>query len=97
VEQYAMGLITSTNASLMQVNFYTPLAPNTAIALGATPPGNYPGNIVQVSVQGYPLSWLFPLSGTLINPYRASSPATISVYSLDILGGYPAGTTSVAQ
>src|SRR6202050_1441352 len=97
VEQYAMGLITSSNASLMQVNFYSPTAPNTAIALGATPPGNSPGNIVQVSIQGYPLSWLFPLSGTLINPYRASSPATISTYSLDILGGYPAGVTSVAQ
>jgi Flp pilus assembly protein TadG len=97
VEQYAMGLITSSNATLMQVNYFTPSAPNTAIALGASPPGNYPGNIVEVSVQGYPLSWLFPLSGTLVNPYRGTSPASISTYSSDILGGYPAGVTTVAR
>jgi len=97
VQQYAMGLITSSNASLMHVNYFTPLAPNTAIALGANPPGNYPGNIVEVSVQGYPLQWLFPLSGTLANPYRGNSPASISTYSSDILGGYPAGTTTVAR
>jgi Flp pilus assembly protein TadG len=97
VEQYGMGLITSSNASLMHVNYFSPLAPNTAIGLGASPPANSPGNIVEVSIQGYPLSWLFPLSGSLSNPYRGSSPATISTYSSDILGGYPAGTTSVTE
>jgi Flp pilus assembly protein TadG len=75
VEQYAMGLITSNNASLMQVNYFSPSAPNTALAAGTNPPPNYPGNIVEVSIQGYPLQWMIPLSGTLLN-----HPQPISSY-----------------
>jgi hypothetical protein len=56
-----------------------------------------PGNIVEVSVQGFPLVWMIPISGTIINPYRSTSPATINVYSSDVLGGFPAGLTSVTR
>ena len=95
VANYSMGLLTSSS-SLINVNYYTQTAPTTAIA---TPNGNVPGNLVQVSVQGYPLTWLVPLSGTCCgsSSYRSTSPAAISVYSEDVLGGYPAGVTSVSR
>jgi Flp pilus assembly protein TadG len=96
VAQYSMALVAS-NSSLINVNYFAPSAPNVAIAPGATPAGNVPGNIVEVSIQSYPIQWLFPLSGTIINPYRSTTPSAISVYSSDILGGFPAGTSSVAR
>jgi len=88
----SMGLL--ANTSLINVNYYAPTAPNTAIA---APGGNVPNNIVEVSVLSYPLSWLFPISGTVANPYRSTSPAAINVYSSGILGGYPAGVSSVTR
>lgn len=95
VANNSMGLLTSSS-SLIQVNYYTTSAPTTAIA---APNGNDPGNIVTVSVQGYPLQWLVPISGTCCGSgsYRAQSPANINVYSSDILGGYPAGESSVTR
>jgi Flp pilus assembly protein TadG len=95
VKNNSMGLLADT--SLVNVNYFAPTSPNTAIAVGATPAGNVPNNIVEVSVQGYPLSWLFPISGTLANPYRSTGPASINVYSSDILGGFPAGVNSVTR
>jgi len=93
IEQYSMGLISSSNASLMKVTYYAPSAPNTAIASG----GNIPGNIVQVAVVGYPMQWLFPISGTIVGPFVTNLASTINVYSVDVLGAYPAGTTSVTE
>jgi len=92
VQNNSMGIL--QNTSLVNVNYYAPTAPNTPIA---SPGGNVPNNIVEVSVQSYPLSWLFPISGTVANPYRSSSPASINVYSSDVLGGYPAGVNSVTR
>ena len=89
----SMGLATVAGG-LIRVNYFSPTAPNTPIA---APNGNAPGNIVEVSIQGYPLNWMIPLSGTLVNPLRPTSPTTINVYSSDVLGGYPAGTNSVAR
>jgi Flp pilus assembly protein TadG len=93
VSTNSMGLVSSAS-SLIQVNYFTQVAPTTAIA---SPGGNLPGNIVQVSVQGYSLTWMIPLSGTIANPYRGTSPATIAVYSSDVLGSYPAGVNSVSR
>jgi Flp pilus assembly protein TadG len=94
VEQYSMGLITTTNSSLMQITYYSPSAPNTAITSG----GNIPGNLVQVAIVGYPVQWLFPLSGMLVGPlWTSSTSMNINVYSLDVLGAYPAGVTSVTE
>jgi hypothetical protein len=93
VANNSMGLLPS-NSSLIHVNYYTIQAPTTAIA---APNGNVPGNIVIVSIQAYPLQWMVPLSGTLYQPFRPSSPATVSVYSADVLGGFPAGVASVTR
>jgi Flp pilus assembly protein TadG len=89
----SMGLVTVAGG-LIQVNYYTPAAPTTPIA---APNGNVPGNIVQVSVQGYALNWMVPLSGTIANPFRSTSPGTINVYASGILPAYPAGVASVAR
>lgn len=95
VAKYAMGLVSSTS-SMIHVDYYTQAAPTTSIA---SPNGNVPSNLVQVSIQAYPLTWLVPLSGTCCNSrsYRGTTPTSISVYSEDVLGGYPAGTTSVTR
>jgi Flp pilus assembly protein TadG len=94
VQSYAMGLVQTTDSpNRIMVNYYQPTDLNTPIASG----GNVPGNIVQVSVQGIPFSWIMPLSGSLNGPLYASSPLTLNVYSLDMLGGYPPGVSSVAR
>jgi Flp pilus assembly protein TadG len=94
VQNYAMGLVKTTDSTnRIKVNYYSPTDMNTPISSG----GNVPGNIVEVSVQGIPFSWIMPLSGTFSNPLYAGSPVTMNVYSLDMLGGYPAGVTSVAR
>jgi Flp pilus assembly protein TadG len=100
VQQNAMGLVTVAGG-LIHVNYYG-TNPSTGVYSLTTPipvanGGNVPNNIVEVSVQGYPLNWMVPLSGTLSNPIRSSAPATINVYSSDVLGGYPAGLTSVSR
>jgi hypothetical protein len=38
-----------------------------------------------------------PLSGTIGSPLYATSPVTLNLYSLDMLGGYPVGVSSVAR
>jgi len=90
VQQYSMGLV-NVAGGLIHVNYFTQAAPNTIIA---APNGNVPGNIVEVSVQAYPMQWLVPLSGTVASPFRSTSPATINVYSSDVMGGYPVGITA---
>jgi Flp pilus assembly protein TadG len=96
----AMGLIPSTvavdstNVGQLSVttNYYTEANPNTVIA---APAGNSPGNIVEVSVVYYQLNWMVPIAGTIANPFRNQAPATINVYSRDVMGGLPAGVTTV--
>jgi hypothetical protein len=94
VQSYAMGLVKTTDSpNRIQVNYYLPTDLNTPIGTG----GNVPGNIVEVSVQGIPFSWIMPLSGTFSSPLYAGSPLTLNVYSLDMLGGLPPGVSSVAR
>lgn len=94
VQSYAMGLVKTTDSpNRIKVNYYLPTDLNTPIGTG----GNVPGNIVEVSVQGIPFSWIMPLSGTFSAPLYASSPVTLNVYSLDMLGGLPPGVSSVAR
>ena len=97
VQQYAMGMVTTTdNPQHIFVNYYAPSNLNTAI----TPGGNIPGNIVEVSVQNISWAWLAPLSGSYgagVPFFRSTTPITLNVYSSDILGGYPVGVTSVTR
>src|ERR1700730_12607680 len=85
VQQYAMGLVKTTDSpNRIKVKYYAPTDLSTPIA---SPGGNLPGNIVEVSVQAIPFAWMMPLSGTIAGPLYASSPLTLNVYSLDMLGG----------
>jgi Flp pilus assembly protein TadG len=95
VQQYAMNIVTTTDTPQhIFVNYYTPTDLTTPITTG----GNVPGNVVQVSVQNISWSWIAPLSGILgTGSQYASSAFSLNVYSSDILGGYPAGVTSVAR
>ena len=100
VAYYSMGLVTQAGG-LINVNYYTQAAPTAAIA---SPNGNVPGNIVQVSILNYPLQWMVPLSGTGgagtgsgTSPFRSTSPTTVNVYSYDVLGAYPVGSSSVTR
>jgi len=112
VQQWSMGLVKTTDTfkdsngvtqNVIQINYFTTAAPTTPINPGCvtagTKPcgGNAPGNIVQVSIQSYALTWLFPFTGTVVNPFFTAKPATISAYSYDVMGGYPAGTNSVTR
>jgi Flp pilus assembly protein TadG len=95
VQQYAMGIVTTTdNPQHIFVNYYSVNNLTTPIVAG----GNVPGNIVEVSVQNISWAWLLPISGTLgSTAFRDTTPITLGVYSSDILGGYPAGVNSVQE
>lgn len=93
VQRYSLGLVkvTDSPASIF-VNFYTQVG-----AVGT----NIPGNIVEVSIVSPPYRWIAPLSGVLPGSSTsgrgryATNPMAFRVFSSDILGGYPAGVSSV--
>jgi Flp pilus assembly protein TadG len=97
VERNSMRLVRATDSPQhIFVKFYSKTAPETPIASG----GNLPGNIVEVSVQNVSFSWIAPLSGSYggqIPYFRTQTPFNLKVYSLDLLGGYPVGVTSVPE
>jgi len=97
VQQYAMGIVTTTDSPQhIFVNYYAPNNLNTPIAFASG--GNVPGNVVEVSVQNISWAWLAPLSGSFgqgIPFFRSLTAITLNVYSSDILGGFPAGVNSV--
>ena len=95
VQQFAMNIVTTADSPQhIFVNYYTPTNLTTPIASG----GNIPGNVVQVSVQNVSWSWMAPLTGILgPSSLYSSSAFSLNVYSSDILGGYPAGMTSVTR
>ena len=95
VQQFAMNFVTTADSPQhIFVNYYAPTNLNTPISPG----GNTPGNVVEVSVQNISFSWLAPLSGSFgagVPFLRNTTPISIAVYSSDILGGLPAGVTTV--
>jgi len=107
VQQYAMGVVNTTanpcttsggQTSGICVNYFAPTNLNTAIPVANG--GNVPGNVVEVSVQGVSWAMLAPISGSFgagVPFFRSSTPIRLSVYSSDILGGYPAGLNSVPR
>jgi len=87
VQQYAMGVVTTTDTP-KHIYLTTPIATG----------GNIPGNVVQVSVKDLSWNWLAPLSGSFTGGgLYASTPLVLNMYSSDILGGYPAGVNSVPR
>ena len=60
---------------------------------------NQPGNIVEVSIPGYPLLWMVPIKGfsaggTVTNSSgRTGKGLTINAFADDVLGGLAQGTT----
>jgi len=99
VQQNSMGLLaTADTQGQIKVNYYAPN--NLTAPIPAASGGNIPGNLVEVSVQGVSWAQLAPLSGTFIGSspvLRSTNPIQLNVYSSDILGGYPAGLTSVSR
>ncbi len=98
VQQFAMNFVTtSDNPPHIFVNYYAPTNLNTPIA---SPGGNVPGNVVEVSVQNIAFDWIAPLSGSYGGPVStvgSTAPISIAVYSSDIMGGYPVGMNSVTR
>lgn len=96
VQRNSMGLVRLTdNPQTIFVKFYPKSNPEAEIATG----GNMPGNIVEVSIQNISYDRMIPLSGSfssLYAPfYRSNSPLNLKVYAYDIMGGFPAGVSSV--
>ena len=98
VQQYAMNFVkTSDSPQHIFVNYYAPTDLTNAVA---SPGGNIPGNVVEVSVQNVAFSWIAPLSGSYGGPVStvgSTAPISIAVYSSDIMGGYPVGVNSVTR
>ena len=91
VETYSMGFAhISDNPQTIYVKYYNP----TTLAQ-VTSGGNVPGNLVTVSVQNKSFGWIAPLAGNF--GLRSTTPMQLNVLSSDILGGYPAGVTSVTE
>lgn len=76
VEQSMGFLASAANRELIKVRFYDP---DTFVEL-TTPSANSPGNILEVSVEGYSFTWLAPLMRTAV-------PLTMTVRSSDRLEG----------
>ena len=82
VQSNAIGLLNGTDGlSKIQVNFYTA---DTLQDVSTVPGGNVGGNLVQVSVQGFPWFPLFPL-------LRSATPLTFSALSADRMEATPPG------
>lgn len=81
VQNSAMGFLTgTTNASKIKIRYFDPVT-FTETAAGT---GNRPGNIVEVSVEGYQYSWMAPL-------LRSSLPLNYVVRSSDRMESLPGG------
>lgn len=81
VQRNAMGLLGGTaGAEKIIVRYYNP----TTFALSAA---NAPGNIVEISVEGYTWGWIVPL-------LRSSTPLSIMARASDRMEGLAAGQTA---
>jgi Flp pilus assembly protein TadG len=88
VQQSSFGLLSgSAKLALVKVNYFQPPAANSnnpVIDVSAQSNGNAPGNIMQVSVQGYSLVPLAPRLFTW-NQKPDANPLVISVYAADLI------------
>ena len=80
VRNNSMGFLSSTdNYNKIKVRYFNPSS-------FAEVAGNDPGNIVEVSVEGYTWGWLAPV-------WRTATPLNISVRSSDRMESLPGGTS----
>lgn len=89
VQSSALGLLGNTsspNRDKIAVKYYNPLDLATEVT---GPNGNFPGNIVEISITNYRWSWISLLSGTY--KLRNATPMSIIAFSSDRLGGLPGG------
>jgi Flp pilus assembly protein TadG len=83
VQGYSLNFLSGSNASLINVQYYSPTSPFSQLTgTGA----NDPGNILQVSVNSYQWTPIVPL-------WRSGAPMTISAVSADRLEGLAAGAS----
>ena len=84
VQRNAMGmLVGSSGASQIQIRYYLP-------ETLAETPNNWPGNLVEVSIENYRWGWMAPL-------LRSSTPLSVTVRSMDRMEGLPGGTLPPAR
>jgi Flp pilus assembly protein TadG len=79
VKANAMGFLHGSNEQKIQIRYYT-------VDTFTETAANAPGNIVEISVEGYQFSWLAPL-------FRTAAPLNILVRSSDRMEGLPGGMT----
>ena len=84
VQQNAMGFLSgAANYDKIKVRYFNP---TTFVEVS----GNDPGNIVEVSVEGYTWGWLAPL-------WRSATPLNILVRSSDRMESLPGGASPPAR
>jgi hypothetical protein len=81
VQSYALGLLSGDRGSLIAIRYYDPGTLNETNQ-------NRAGNIVEVSVDGYPLS---PMAAVL----RSASPINMTARSSDRMESQPGGIAPV--
>lgn len=80
VQRNSMGFLSgTTNYDKIKVRYYNP---STFLEV----PENNPGNIVEISVEGYSWGWLAPI-------WRSATPLNISVRSSDRMESLPGGSS----
>lgn len=84
VKTNAMGFLnTAAGDSMIHIRYYNP---NTLLETG----GNNPGNIVEVSIEGYSFGVMAPL-------LRAANPIPLNVRASDRMESLPGGTSPPAR
>lgn len=82
VSENAMGFLRSCNECI-KIRYYRP------DTLAETA-GNLPGNLIEISVEGYKFTWLAPV-------WRQAGSLNISARALDRMEGIPGGQTPPAR
>lgn len=93
VQANSGGWLTVANTpTYVNVRYYAPGALSTAVAATYDSNGNLtnapnaPGNVMEVTVQGYPWNWLLPLPKIMPGP-----GLTLNTSALDVLQSLPVG------
>jgi Flp pilus assembly protein TadG len=103
VQDNAFGFLSGTNSQYIHINYYAPFNLSQPIAAGDVAGGktitstdsNYPNvqymnqtnNVVEVTVTGFPMTWLVPFPGSLNNA-AYPQPFTMGASASDVLEGY---------